>query len=209
MRTTGSRRTWSRRDDVRREINPRTDGACRRRPTSAIFRSVTRIVQAAVPEHEGVVRDLFAEYLRWVCPRIYEEYRAVFDPEPMIVHDMEGIGAFLPPRGFLLLAFDDDSPAGCACTRTIGPGVAEMKRMYVRPVHRRKGIGAALVGESVRRAREGGFSEMRLDSARFMDGAHRVYRSFGFVDIPPYEGTEIPTEYHAHWVFMSLALRDV
>lgn len=167
---------------------------------------MTKIVQAVMQEHESVVRDLFAEYLRWVCPRIYQEYKAVFDAESMITRDMETIDIFLPPNGFLLLAFEDDSPAGCACTRTIGDRVAEMKRMYVRPTHRRKGIGAALVQESIRRAREEGFSEMRLDSAGFMHDAHRVYRSFGFRDIPPYEGSEIPEGYRKHWVFMRLNL---
>jgi len=164
------------------------------------------IVQAVMPDHEDQVRDLFAEYLRWVCPILLEKYRATFDPEAMIVHDMETIEVFLPPKGLLLLAFDEDSPAGCACTRTIGAGVAEMKRMYVRPDHRRRGIGARLVGESIKRAREAGHKEVRLDSAAFMHDAHRVYRSLGFAEIPPYHGSEIPEEYRKHWVFMRLSL---
>lgn len=32
--------------------------------------------------------------------------------------------------------------------------------------------------------------------------AHQLYRSFGFTKIPPYEGSEIPTEYQKHWIFM-------
>ena len=167
---------------------------------------MTSNVQAVLPQYTETVRDLFAEYLRWVCPRIFEEYKAVFDAESLIVHDMETIDIFLPPKGLLLLASVDDSPAGCACTRTIGRGVAEMKRMFVRPLHRRKGVGAALVQESIRRAKEIGLSEMRLDSAGFMHDAHRVYRSHGFTDIPPYEGSEIPPEYRKHWVFMELKL---
>ena len=167
---------------------------------------MTNVVQATMPEHREVVRALFAEYLRWVCPRIYEEYHAVFDPEPMIAHDMETIDIFLPPKGLLLVSFEDDLPAGCACTRTIGEGIAELKRMYVRPSHRRKGIGAALVKESIRRVRELNYEEIRLDSAGFMVDAHRVYQSMGFTEISAYDGSEIPVEYREHWVFMTLGL---
>ena len=70
--------------------------------------------------------------------------KAVFDPETMIVHDIESIDIFLPPKGLLLVAFEDDLPAGCACTRTIGEGIAELKRMYVRPNWRRKGNGSEI-----------------------------------------------------------------
>jgi GNAT superfamily N-acetyltransferase len=167
---------------------------------------MTAIIEAVMPGHRDIVRDLFAEYLRWVCPRIRQEYRAVFDPESMIIHDMDTIDIFLPPKGFLLLGFDEGAPAGCACTRTLGHETAELKRMFVQPGHRRKGIGAALVRASLRRAAEMGFSEMRLDSAGFMSDAHRMYRSLGFADIPPYEESEIPAEHRKHWVFMSAKL---
>ena len=105
----------------------------------------------------------------------------------------------MPPKGFLLLAFQDATPAGCACVRDLGHGIGELKRMYVRPAHRRKGIGARLILESIKRAREGSMSELRLDSAGFMSDAHRVRRSHGFIDIPPYDGSEIPAEYRTHW----------
>ena len=165
------------------------------------------MVQAAMPEHESVVHDLFAEYLRWVCSKIYQEYRAVFDAESMIVHDMEKIDIFLPPKGILLLAYEDGDPAGCACTRTIEEEIAELKRMYVRPNHRKKGIGAKLVQESIRQVRTMKYTKMRLDSAGFMLDAHRVYRSLGFREISAYGGSEIPVEYRQHWVFMQLDLQ--
>ncbi len=164
------------------------------------------ILPAAFPEHETAVRDLFAEYLRWVCPKIYEEYRAVFDAESMIVRDMEKIDIFLPPQGILLIAMEDGQPAGCACTRTIEPGVAEMKRMYVRPAFRRKGIGAVLVRQTIAAVRKLEYAVLRLDSAGFMHDAHALYRSFGFQEIAPYSGSEIPVEYRKHWVFMELIL---
>jgi len=164
------------------------------------------IIQAKIPEHRQIVHDLFAEYLRWVCPRIYQEYQAVFDAESLILHDMETVDIFMPPRGILLLAFELDAPAGCACTRTIGQKVAEMKRMYVRPEFRNRGIASELVRETIHLMRMKNYQELRLDSAGFMHGAHSVYRAAGFTDTPPYEGSEIPKEYQQHWVFMALRL---
>jgi GNAT superfamily N-acetyltransferase len=167
---------------------------------------VISIVDARMPEHESAVRDLFAEYLHWVCPRIFNEYQAVFDADSMIIRDMQQIDAYLPPKGLLLIAHEDGRLAGCACTRTIEEKTAEMKRMYVRPAFRRRGIGAALVRQTIETVRTQGYSVLRLDSARFMTDAHALYRSFGFKDIPPYEGSEIPRKYQAHWVFMELPL---
>jgi GNAT superfamily N-acetyltransferase len=164
------------------------------------------IIQANIPEHKAIVHDLFGEYLRWVCPIILKEYQATFDPDEILVRDMEKIDIFLPPKGILLLSFVDNVPTGCACTRTIGDGIAEMKRMYVKPTFRRRGIAGKLVDESINRVRELKYNEIRLDSAGFMTAAHSVYRASGFKEISPYNESEIPIEYWKHWIFMKLAL---
>jgi GNAT superfamily N-acetyltransferase len=170
-------------------------------------RRLTTILEAKMPQHQGDVHDLFAEYLRWVCPKINEEYKIIFDAESMIVRDMQKIEVFMPPNGILLIAFDDGQLAGCACMRKMEEGIAELKRMFVRPGFRKKGIGGALVKQAIGLVRDQGYAILRLDSARFMSDAHALYRSFGFKDIQPYEGSEIPAEYRKHWVFMELQLR--
>lgn len=169
---------------------------------------MTTIRQASMPEDQVAVQGLFAEYLTWVCPRIYAEYQAVFDAESIIVHDMETIDIFMPPKGLLLLAFQGSSLAGCACTRRIGNGIAEMKRMFVRPSFRRNGIGRLLVNDTIKAVGQLGYPFLRLDSAGFMSEAHALYRSMGFRDRPPYNESEIPPEYRKYWVFMELRLAD-
>jgi len=94
---------------------------------------MSTVRQTTIPQDRDLIYELFAEYLRWGCARIYEEYQAVFDAESIIVHDMESLDIFMPPNGLLFLAHVDGLLAGCACTRTIGNQVAELKRMYVRP----------------------------------------------------------------------------
>ena len=173
--------------------------------------ALTSILQARIPEHGTAIRSLFSDYLHWVCPKIYDEYKWEFDAETVTIQDMEKIDSFMPPKGILLIAFVDGSPAGCACTRTIGQGVAELKRMYVRPEFRKQGIGKALIENTIQTMRSQGYTILRLDSAGFMQDAHSLYHSFGFKEIPPYDGseiaTEIPVEFlRKHWVFMELQL---
>jgi GNAT superfamily N-acetyltransferase len=163
--------------------------------------------QAAIPADRVEVQELFAEYLRWVCARIFDEYDGTFDAEEILVHDMETLNIFLPPRGHLFLAFEGGLLAGCGCVRRTGDHVAEIKRMYVRPSFRRKGIGRLLVTEAIKAAREARCLLLRLDSAGFMLDAHSLYRSCGFRDRPSYEESEIPPEYRKYWVFMELDLK--
>ncbi len=102
--------------------------------------------------------------------------------------------------------FSDAAAAGLICVRTIGPRLGEIKRMYVRPAFRREGIGRALVDAAVAEMRAAGYARLRLDSARFMSEAHSVYRAAGFREIEPYLESEVPREFHAHWLFMELPL---
>jgi hypothetical protein len=46
------------------------------------------------------------------------------------------------------------------------------------------------------------YERVCLDSPDFMHAAHRLYRSAGFEDIPPYPESEIPDAYKSYWVFM-------
>jgi GNAT superfamily N-acetyltransferase len=163
------------------------------------------ILQAS-SEHQPVVHDLFQEYLEWVCPEILRQFNASFDAQAILIHDMQTLDIFTPPQGQLLLAYVDGQPAGCACMRTIGERMAEIKRMYVRPANRRLGIGRALLDELVRLARAGRNATLRLDSARFMSDAHALYHRSGFVERAPYPESEIPPEFRAHWVFMEMPL---
>jgi hypothetical protein len=51
-----------------------------------------------------------------------------------------------------------------------------------------------------------GAATLRLDTCRFMSDAQRLYRSRGFAERTPYEGTEIPPRLQHHWVFFERSL---
>ena len=61
-----------------------------------------------------------------------------------------------------------------------------MKRLYVRPGHRGKGLGRRLAETIIEEARVIGYKKMRLDSLTSLKEAAVLYRSLGFVETPPY-----------------------
>lgn len=106
-------------------------------------------------------------------------------------------GRYAPPAGALLLAFDAGAPVGCAALRPLEPpAVCEMKRLYVRPAARGRGIAEALVRALVSRAREAGYSTLRLDTLPSMESAQALYRRLGFRFIEPYPRKPIPGAVH-------------
>jgi ribosomal protein S18 acetylase RimI-like enzyme len=97
-------------------------------------------------------------------------------------------GRYTPPSGCLLLAIDGDASAGCVAMRDLGGGTCEMKRLYVAPEARGRGIGRSLVEAVLNRARHAGYQRMVLDTLPEMAAAIALYRSFGFVETAPYWG---------------------
>ena len=101
-------------------------------------------------------------------------------------------GPYAPPLGELLLAKRGDHVLGCIALKPLVPGVAEIKRLFVRPRERGKGIAKALVAAAIATARVRGMDEIKLDTLPDMQAAIALYKSFGFVPIPPYGSHPYP-----------------
>jgi GNAT superfamily N-acetyltransferase len=165
------------------------------------------IFQVETSEHKQHVHELFWEYLQWANQNVNETFNVNFDIAAMLENDMQTLAKFLPPNGRLLLAEVDEQVAGLACMKQLTETICEVKRMYVRREFRSQGLGRGLLQRLIDEASQMGYPLMRLDSARFMTAAHTLYRSIGFQEIAPYEGSEIPIEFQQHWIFMELRLR--
>ena len=108
--------------------------------------------------------------------------------------EMEHIAdEYSPPRGALLLAKEGEAVVGCVGLRPHGgAGDCEMKRMYVPPAGRGRGIGRRLAEAIVAEARSRGYSRMLLDTLPHLEAAQALYRSMGFVETAAYRHNPVP-----------------
>ena len=105
-------------------------------------------------------------------------------------------GEYAPPSGQLLLAYVDGELAGCGALRRFADAddanACEMKRLFVRPAHRRVGLGRILAQALLDEGRRAGYSAMLLDTLDDMEAARELYGSLGFVEVAPYYFNPIP-----------------
>lgn len=174
------------------------------------------IVKVETNDHNSVLRELFSEYLEWVLLKCEEEFNVNYDIKNFVAvavnNSIEELHKFFPPSGCLLLCKNENEIVGTACMRKIGEKIGEIKRMYVRPVFRGKGIGRTFLEKLIGEAQDFGYSKLRLDSGPFMKEAHGLYYSFGFSNIKPYPesevlGENIPKEISENWIFMEMDLK--
>ena len=91
-----------------------------------------------------------------------------------------------PPGGAYLVGYEEAEAVAGGGLRRLGDGVAEVKRMYVRPAARSRGVAAALLAALESTAVSLGYRAVRLDTGPKQVHAQRLYRSAGYVDVPPY-----------------------
>ena len=136
------------------------------------------IREAQNPSDIRYIRQLFQEYARGLdidlCFQSFDQELATLP------------GAYVPPKGALLLAEDRDQKVGCIALRKIREDIGEVKRLYIVPKYRGLGIARRLIGTLIEQAKVLGFSRLRLDTLAEMKAAQHLYRSFGFQEIPPY-----------------------
>lgn len=124
-------------------------------------------------------RELFLEYARSL------DFSLCFQNFDRELAELPG--DYAPPDGRLSLAECEGQLAGCVALHRLEPGVCEMKRLYLRPNFRGKGIGRALAAHIIAEARQIGYRCMHLDTVEpAMKDAVAMYRKLGFTEIAPY-----------------------
>jgi putative acetyltransferase len=138
----------------------------------------TKIVRARSGHDIEEVRKLLTEYSNSL------DFDLSFQDFDRELADLPG--EYSTPWGEILIAKLARNVAGMVALRRLGNNLCEMKRLYVRPSFRGKGIGKILAESIIREARQIGYRKMRLDTVPSMVEAIRVYDALGFKRIKPY-----------------------
>ena len=169
-------------------------------------------IVASVASHRDELIQLNVEYLSWVFTEIESLYGVpvdeiagmpVCDYVPGVIDKVCGDP---PPKGIFYLVKVGNQLAGMGGLRFLRAGVAEIKRIYIRPEFRGRKLGELILNHLLDDARAFGYKSVCLDTGLFMKVAHRLYEANGFSDCAAYEGVEVPAEFHSHWRFMECTL---
>jgi GNAT superfamily N-acetyltransferase len=130
---------------------------------------------------DAAARELLAEFARESEDRYGQVFEGVAAPHETIEAD-----GLVPPHGRLYVI----DGVACGGLRRLDDRTAEVKRMYVRPAHRRQGHARRLLAELERAAKELGYARVRLDTGPLQPEAAALYASAGYHAIDAY--TEMP-----------------
>ncbi|MBB3085840.1 GNAT family N-acetyltransferase [Geodermatophilus sabuli] len=129
----------------------------------------------AVPYDHPVARTLVG--------RVQQEYVARYGgPDEAVVDPAE----FRPPAGLFLVAEVGGVPAGCGAWRVHADGVVEVKRVYVDPAFRRRGLAQLLMAELERSAAAAGHRAVVLNSGNRQPEALALYAALGYTPVAGY-----------------------
>lgn len=136
------------------------------------------IIRAARAADIPQVRELLREYAAAVdCGDCFQNFE----------HELSSLPEnYSPPEGRLLVAVESAHAVGCVALRRLTEDGCEMKRLYVTPPFRGRGLGRSLAEAIIAEARAAGYAAMRLDTLASMQAAQALYAALGFREIDPY-----------------------
>ena len=96
-----------------------------------------------------------------------------------------------PPDGVFLVGYDGDRVVAIGGVRRLGDRLGEIKRMYVVPDARSRGVGRALLAALEDASRELGYDRVRLDAGPAQQHSKSLFRRTGYREIDKYNGNHI------------------
>lgn len=162
---------------------------------------------ATTPADLDEVRRLFRAFLAWHRERHVDDLDLIdtyFDDRAFEQELSDLPGKYAPPDGSLLLARVAGAGVGCVAARRLDDQTCEMKRMFVEPRARGRGVARALSESLIEGAREAGYATMFLDTSVRQAEARSLYASLGFEEVASYY--EVPDDVRDWLVFYRLDL---
>ena len=140
---------------------------------------------------------------RWAMAQYFAELDARFpggfDPGDALD---EAAALYDPPTGLFLIARADGEAAGCGGVVYLDATTAELKRMWVAPAHRGRGIGAAILARLEQEATATGRTRVILDTNGTLVEARAMYERAGYFPTERYNDNP----YAEHWYAKELTV---
>ena len=128
-----------------------------------------------------------------LCAAQQREMLALYEGEADIGPKRDA-AMFVPPRGVFVVVRDGEHAIACGGVTRFDDQRGELKRLYVRPEARGRGLGRLVLDELERHARELGFAALVLETGDKSEAALGLYRNAGFASVrcwPPYDSREL------------------
>ncbi len=167
--------------------------------------SIPGLVDALVGYYRGRIlihlEDAASADAQWCLEQYFadidERFATGLDRGAVLTSDPHEVS---PPNGLFLVARLDGRPVGCGCLKKVAPDVADIKRMWLDPEVRGRGLGRGLLDRLVEEGRALGLRRVQLETNEALTEAIGLYRSAGFVEVPAFND-----EPHAHhWFALDL-----
>lgn len=153
-----------------------TIGVYGRHPTGVSYAHRVQVARRNL-DHPDVVA---------LCAAVQAEYRTIYgqgDQSPMIPEQFE------PPSGSFLVGYAATRPIASAAWRRLTPeragssiATGELKRVYVSPSHRGKGVAREMMRAVERDAAAAGIGRLVLETGPMQPAAVALYRGLGYSD---------------------------
>jgi GNAT superfamily N-acetyltransferase len=149
--------------------------------TQTPARPVSIVIAPADPNDPAALACLRAYYALLV------EKIAGVTPD-MLTLPLPDAAKYRPPLGAFLLATAEDATLGCVSLRPLEGSTAEVKRLWIAPEARGQGLARRLMQAIESRARDLGYTGLKLDSNSVLAPAIALYCATGWADCPSYTG---------------------
>jgi len=137
------------------------------------------------PRVRLVREDILSEVAQQLIRSLNTELSARY-PEEGATHFRLQADEVAEGRGAFLVAYLASTPVGCGAVRVIGEAVGEIKRMYVSPGVRGRGVGLAVLHALEAEARRLGIRRLVLETGVRQHEALALYQRVGYSPIPPF-----------------------
>ena len=162
--------------------------------------------------HRQIFTDLSEEYFSWMADELQNNYGIdVFSMLRITLRDyvknnVDEFASFVLSDGVFYLLQVKEEIVGMGAIHKLKQETGEIKRMYIKPEYRGKGLGKEMLQQLLDKGKEFGFSAVYLETGAFMTTAQHLYRSMGFYDREEYPETEVPPQLRHVWLFMEKRL---